>query len=68
LKCSGVGRFEGSGGPSEFVITPNSSPCMKKILTALLHFAWTPLGRSGWSGPLDPPASYATVCYTINIK
>jgi len=71
-----VWRFR--GGPGEFIISghgclaPTPNPCMKKNLSGFLRFAWTPLGSSGGSGPLDPlpPASYAAVyfiAWTSNI-
>ena len=64
---SGVGGFESSRGVRALVTSgclapPNPHPQYEKILTRFLCFAWTPLGSSGGSGPLDPPASFAAVC------
>jgi len=60
VSASGIGGFEGLGGvrassPSAAVYHPPPPSCMRTILRGFLRFAWTPLGSSGGSGPLDPP-------------
>ena len=48
-----------SADPENPCLAPTPPDLTKKIITGFLRFAWTPLGSSGGSGPLDPPASYA---------
>jgi len=56
---SGVGGFEGSRGVRALVtggcIAPHPHTQYEKIHIGFLRFAWTPLGSSGGSRPLDPP-------------
>jgi len=63
---AGLKVQEGSGRVHyQWLLSPLPHPSTKKILTRFLRFAWTPLGSSGGSGPLDPTGQLRRCRYSV---